>query len=535
MITFVGRPLDSAKGLINLLAAMSLVEALPESPPFQLWIIGGDEQDVACIHEAVGCHRPLQKLLKQGQLKCWGKIAYDALPELYSRSTVLVMPSNFETFGRVAVEAMSCGCPVIAANSSGLKETVLHGLTGLLYETWDVTGLAAILADCITTPQRLNAWSSLSHQWSRYAFSLQQQFHAYFQLYQGKERVRPADIDRYTPLERYQLAIEEEFTDCFAALLNRRVTVTQWYPHPHHLVADISDRDKSYLALQYQQLDETMPILSPISETANTTRTAQQRLDKIERLLPYLLTAEKICIDRQYGCILFTLNTQQVEKLEETSFFAKATDALMSQQSVNAFNQALDQFLEAPGRASLDACDRTGSQLEMQLEGGVQLFRMRHPQVEMYRIRCYINARKSLLDANFISLSQWLLDIAAHTPPLMDCPMRLQRHDGVGRHHTGALHLTMVLDGCGVSAGPLNWACNVVWHTVQGTKLENLVSAPSVHEGQEGILGYLWLVVLLIHHGLVEAAEGNMVQHRKTNDALEQLVRLFTTKQLRLY
>lgn len=58
---------------------------------------------------------------------------------------MLVIPSRTEAFGRVAVEAMGEGCPVIAAQTGGLEETIEHGVNGLLFAPGD----AQALADCV--------------------------------------------------------------------------------------------------------------------------------------------------------------------------------------------------------------------------------------------------------------------------------------------------------------------------------------------------------------------------------------------------
>jgi len=57
------------------------------------------------------------------------------LPLLYSSADVLVLPSRFDTFAMVVLEALSCGLPVFAYNTKGPKDIIKHGQCGFLVET----------------------------------------------------------------------------------------------------------------------------------------------------------------------------------------------------------------------------------------------------------------------------------------------------------------------------------------------------------------------------------------------------------------
>ena len=73
------------------------------------------------------------------------------MSSLLSISDILLLPSELESFGLVALEAMASEVPVIATRVGGIPEVVSHGVDGFLYEVGDVSSMAegclSILAD----------------------------------------------------------------------------------------------------------------------------------------------------------------------------------------------------------------------------------------------------------------------------------------------------------------------------------------------------------------------------------------------------
>ena len=63
-----------------------------------------------------------------------GTVPYNAMPMLFNNSTVYILPSYSETFGLAAVEAMSCGKPVIVSDIAPLNEIVQNHKNGLLFK-----------------------------------------------------------------------------------------------------------------------------------------------------------------------------------------------------------------------------------------------------------------------------------------------------------------------------------------------------------------------------------------------------------------
>ena len=130
MVLFVGR-IEPLKGVDTLIQAMSCLQ-LTEERPVHLAIIGGDP--AASPEEMSAEMARLQKLcddLAVGQTVVFlGKRDQDKLPYYYSAAELVVMPSHYESFGMVALEAMACGTPVIASEVGGLAYLVRDGETG---------------------------------------------------------------------------------------------------------------------------------------------------------------------------------------------------------------------------------------------------------------------------------------------------------------------------------------------------------------------------------------------------------------------
>ncbi len=61
---------------------------------------------------------------------------------VYSISDVIVVPSKVESFGQVALESLSCGTPVVAFDTSGLKDIIDHKINGYLAKSYDIDDLA---------------------------------------------------------------------------------------------------------------------------------------------------------------------------------------------------------------------------------------------------------------------------------------------------------------------------------------------------------------------------------------------------------
>src|SRR6266542_2292969 len=135
VLLYVGR-LEPIKGLETLLKAMARIGGAA-----RLYIIGGDSDEPSSPHAArlrtrvaaLGLDRRVRFLGAQPQRR---------LRYFYAAADATVMPSYYESFGMVALEAMACGSPVVASRVGGLTTTVKDGVTGHLVPEGDAAALA---------------------------------------------------------------------------------------------------------------------------------------------------------------------------------------------------------------------------------------------------------------------------------------------------------------------------------------------------------------------------------------------------------
>jgi D-inositol-3-phosphate glycosyltransferase len=146
LILFVGR-IEPLKGIDTLLHAMALVsQRYPDlSHDMCVAIIGGDpSQDKQTENAEMVRLNALRAELGIGDLVTFlGAKDQDTLQYYYAASEMVVMPSHYESFGMVALEAMACGTPVIASEVGGLAFVVRDGVTGFHVPERNPEALAA--------------------------------------------------------------------------------------------------------------------------------------------------------------------------------------------------------------------------------------------------------------------------------------------------------------------------------------------------------------------------------------------------------
>ena len=82
-----------------------------------------------------------------------GFIASNELIDIYKESDVIIIPSRFESFSNVALEAMSFGCLVIVSDNIGMSEHINHGVNGFIFQSGNFKSLYSIFKDILERDQ----------------------------------------------------------------------------------------------------------------------------------------------------------------------------------------------------------------------------------------------------------------------------------------------------------------------------------------------------------------------------------------------
>lgn len=175
-------PLAPRKGLD------AVVKAMAGLPHAELVVVGGPA-DGQVWDDPEG--RRLREVARaagvSGRVRMPGALAHQEMPAVYRAADAVVAAPRYEPFGLVALEAMACGVPVVAADVGGLRDTVEDGCCGALVREATPEALAAAAAPYLEDPElrraagqtgRLRAcarysWDSIAAEtWKAYELGL---------------------------------------------------------------------------------------------------------------------------------------------------------------------------------------------------------------------------------------------------------------------------------------------------------------------------------------------------------------------------
>lgn len=152
-----------------------ILKLIKEEVPAKLVLVGDgpDRSECERLARDLGLQKDVFFLGKQ-----------DGLTEIFGASDLFLMPSQSESFGLAALEAMSCGIPVVSSSVGGLPELVLHNETGFIAEIGDNERMAKYAISLFTNERKYLKFSAKSRERSVKLFEKSRiipQYEAYYE------------------------------------------------------------------------------------------------------------------------------------------------------------------------------------------------------------------------------------------------------------------------------------------------------------------------------------------------------------------
>ena len=173
IVLYVGR-FAPVKGIDRLMEA---VAHLRHHKQLRLVLVGGDGNSAP---ESQGLERLARKLSIQECVTFVGRIEQDSLPPYYSAADVLVVPSYYESFGLVALEALASGTPVVATKVGAMESILRGGTIGQVVSNGSPRLLAKSIEKYISGPNGLSPHevraSVLRFSWANVASAMLDQY-----------------------------------------------------------------------------------------------------------------------------------------------------------------------------------------------------------------------------------------------------------------------------------------------------------------------------------------------------------------------
>ena len=195
-IIFAGR-IEPLKGIDTLLQAMALIQQrYPEAARgVCVAIIGGDPWSDDPDDEMARLQELREVLGIRDIVTFLGAKDQDTLPFYYAAAEMVVMPSHYESFGMVALEAMAMGTPVIASEVGGLAFLIRDGENGFHVPSRDPDALAERIYELLTNEACRNWLGKQAHKYALeydWAIIVERMLGVYAQAIQEREQSHPA-------------------------------------------------------------------------------------------------------------------------------------------------------------------------------------------------------------------------------------------------------------------------------------------------------------------------------------------------------
>lgn len=532
IITFVGRPTDLKKGLKLYFEAIEELSKLSLLDDFVCWIIGGDAQEVSFVSRQIKLFPNIEKRYKQGKLLIWGRVENDALPELLSRSTVLVMPSYREQFGMVALEAMLCGCPVVGSNVGGLKDLIIQGETGYLFERGNSEALCAILSGILRNKVDRRRMRIKAHTWANH-FSQERTFSSLLDVYNKNLKNIP-DFWAF----RKEAPSLVKLKDIAESILPKKINQIFLLRNGKHISAKCTMGDSVLFLKKIYSLQASSNFIFKINNQIFPVLKSKEEQFKREiyllgnPLVPSIISYDEklsliisqYCSPADNNIINNRLIKSTIKKIRNYKPYLR-TDSIICD-----YYKTLKKFIKNPNAKALCEFDLIASSINHKITDKLSTFNRIHPQVELHRIRLMLTSNAWIMPkyAKDIFLKAILL-LMEHVPYDMTLPV--MSHGDLKKEHFLQDQSKIVVcdwEHARYCVGPIDEA-KFVFNTFY--KNPNVKEAirfmadiiPDIATFKQAVV---WFTNQVIIYSIYETTQGNYVSIIKYSEYLDKFISL---------
>lgn len=157
-----------------------ILEKVKKEVPCKLLLIGDgpDRSECERLSRELGLYEDVRFLGKQ-----------EGLVDILTSADIFLMPSQSESFGLSALEAMACGLPVVSSSVGGLPELVSHNECGYIAEIGDIDRMAKYVVQLLTNPKKYEIFSEAARSRAVEKFEINKivpEYESYYREVLGK-------------------------------------------------------------------------------------------------------------------------------------------------------------------------------------------------------------------------------------------------------------------------------------------------------------------------------------------------------------
>ncbi len=519
LISFVGRPGDSRKGLQLFLDAIASLATTESVPHFGVWIVGGSPIETPIVNRLVAAREPLRYLRDSGRVLIWGWVETASLPDIYARSFIVVIPSRREEFGLVALEAMACGTPVIATNVGGLADIVVAGHTGTLLATHDTLLLTNALAGYLRNPERRHYQGEQAAAWVRLGFDLEHCYSSYIDAYADTTDSLPTRFPKRASVFANKLS---RLSPALEQLLDQHVEEIIDCNTSEHVACKVITREGRHFAKQFSLDPARSPTVLPLPPVLRPTRTACELATryKLTRDCSAVPRLKAVSADAMLVVTEWCEPATNSSAAKERAAIRRITAALRdchpppSGEILNQYNGALERALHDRDLPAIEAFDIAAAALNRDVTGGILRFAQVHPGVELLRYRALLARRIWVLPEPFRLRAATVIEHALSQISGLTAAPLLSHGSLRGRHLLMSARHEVVacdLDRCHFAAGPFDeahYALDRLETHSTGPKAAITELRDLVADGDALKMALGWLIAQLLFWALFSLAQG---------------------------